>query len=578
MTKPIQKTVLTGVYFLIAALCVRGFFEVGKLFSDFRIVYGLGVESIHPAELVYFLWFLLFGIILTVALSFGFYRTQFPEKITHLFDGVVGRHRQVLIGTTALVFGMVALFRVFVLVDSPVADDESTYIFIAKTLLHGRLTNPLPHDASFFQNQFVVLNSHGWFGKYPIGHPVLLALGEILGTQYVVGPLVTCFSLILTYLIGSKAFGRKVALLGVLLLAASPHFIFTGATLLSQTTSTLSMLSGLLFTLYFLDSKRAVFGAAAGFCWAFCILTRPLPGVIFPVAVVLTIFASSEGKGFFNRINFYKRYWIPVVLFCAAVGAVLLFINLELTGSLLKSGYHAVHGANVGIGIDQPGLVTMSVAGAFLRQNFWLFGWPVSLVFVWFMKRNSRSTLFIALIVAEYLYRVIAPKTVVSTTGPIYVTEIVPLLALASASGVAELTHFLKVKGFATAKSAVAAFILASFTVALVCFWSVQIHNIRAGNVAWRMPITSLEAKGEHNVLIFANHLVDPQSGLNWAYFPPNPSPSLDDDYLFVRIPMSAGNPRAEMQAFHQRRFPSRSAFIYYFVDGRPTLEPLPAP
>ena len=47
--------------------------------------------------------------------------------------------------------------------------------------------------------------------------------------------------------------------------------------------------------------------------------------------------------------------------------------------------------------------------------------------------------LLAAMVIAEYAYRVVFPKTVVSATGPIYVTEIVPLLALASASGMAEI-------------------------------------------------------------------------------------------------------------------------------------------
>ena len=45
-----------------AALCVIVFWGVGLRYAGFRIPYGFGVQEIHPAELVFSVWYLFLGI------------------------------------------------------------------------------------------------------------------------------------------------------------------------------------------------------------------------------------------------------------------------------------------------------------------------------------------------------------------------------------------------------------------------------------------------------------------------------------------------------------------------------------
>ena len=171
--------------------------------------------------------------------------------------------------------------RAWVLQFAPTADDESTYVFIARTLLEGRLVNPSPGDEAFFRNQFVVLSDAAWYGKYPIGHPLVLAAGEALGLRALVGPALTAAALALTVAIGRRLWAPGQALLAGGLLLLSPQFLFTGATELSQTTSGVCLLLAV-WALLRLDEGGGLRAAAvAGAALGFGVLARPLPGLLF---------------------------------------------------------------------------------------------------------------------------------------------------------------------------------------------------------------------------------------------------------------------------------------------------------
>jgi hypothetical protein len=482
-----------------------------------------------------------------------------------------------LVGLTVAVFLLVVFFRVFVLLDAPVADDESAYMFVAQTLQHGRLINPVPKDPEFFTNQFVVMSPHGWYGKYPIGHPLLLAAADLVGARLVLGPVLTCLSLLLTYGIGKKIFGSKTALLALLLLAISPHFLLTGATLLSQTTSTLFLLLALYFTVGFLERGQIATAGLAGLSLAYGILVRPFPGILFFAATFAVILFQPNGTGLFDRLKTRGRGLLVLAFFAALAGGVLLVVNHEQTGSFLRTAYHEVHGRSMGVLGSTEGQRSMSVVAALLRQNLWLFGWPVSLLFVWFVRRNRYLPLLAALVVAEYLYRAVFPKTVVSSTGPVYVTEIVPLLALASASGMVEVKKRLASMGVRRPEAALISLVASLTIVALMGFWPVHIASLSRGAHAWRFPYEALEAEHIPKALVFADTMVNVASGATWAYYPPNPSPSMDDNILFVRTakPTSDDDGVAAMKRFHQRHFPDRPAFVLRLDAKKSSFLPL---
>ena len=178
------------LFVLAFALCVKGFYDVGAAYADYRLP-QLGVTAIPELELVFYAWYGLFGALgaLAAACLFAELDLDLHACVVALPRRLCSEPRRSVFALSLLSFAGSLAFRRLVLLGQPIADDEATYTFIARTLLAGRLTNAPPQDPDYFRNQFVVLNDHAWHGKYPIGHPLWLAIGEALHVRDLMAPL-----------------------------------------------------------------------------------------------------------------------------------------------------------------------------------------------------------------------------------------------------------------------------------------------------------------------------------------------------------------------------------------------------
>jgi hypothetical protein len=551
-------------------LCALGFYAVGLLYGGFPMPYGLGVHEIHPAELVYDLWLLVFATPAVVLAARALDASALPRRAIGAVERAA-RWRGVALAGALAAFAAALAIRRFVLVDAPIADDESTYAFIARTLLAGRLANPSPGDDAFFSNQFVVLDGASWYGKYPVGHPALLALGEAFGARALVVPAITAASFALTLAVGRLALPPGPAALGALLLLLSPQFLFTGATQLSQPASGLCLLVGLWALLRLDAGGGARFAAAAGAAFGAGVLVRPLPGVLFVAVAAVFVLLRFQREPASRQLARIAAGGAPLAL----AAGLLLAVHAAQTGDPTRSGYHAFAGGPKGWFRGE--WIAASVAGAALRQNFWLFGWPLSFAFLPFAARHRRALLLWAMVGAVYAYRVALPKTVVAATGPIYVAEAVPLLALLGASGMTGAARRLAALGIGRARERVAAVALASVAAAAVFFLPVQVRELRRSGETWQTAHRLLDEAGAERALVFADAMVDVSAARSWAYYPPNPSPALDDPRIFVRIPQGDDAP-ARARDFWQRRFPDRPAWLFRWEDHQPVLLPLGGP
>jgi hypothetical protein len=234
----------------------------------------------------------------------------------------------------------------------------------------------------------------------------------------------------------------------------------------------------------------------------------------------------------------------------------------------MRSGYHASENISggglrtLGLFANYAGIVGTSVGGALVRQNFWLFGWPLSLIFIPFARPRTRRIAFWGLITAAYVYRLIIPKTVVSTLGPVYMTEIIPLLALASANGMVRLRNKF-IRSDIGSQQLISAVVIAACVVAAVTFVPIQMREIGISSDIRQTANKLIEKNTQGKVLVFANKMVYPLYGHSWSAFPPNPSPDLDDKVIFVRQMVGAEGAERNME-FWKRRFPDRSAWLFH--------------
>lgn len=578
-------------FLAISIVAAIGFYDLQVFYGGYRLQYGVGIIATPSPELLFYLWVGFFGTVMTLSLVPVLLQTSLPESLQRLADRIYQRPLRIVVFGAIAAFGLSLLARWVVLLNAPITDDESTYLFIAHTLLQGGVTVPSPGDIAFFNNQFVFANAQHWFGKYPIGHPLLLAMGEAVGLRVIVVPLLAAFSFVLTYLLGRRLFSDQIALLGAGLLVLSPQFILTHATQLSQPTSGFFLLLGLWAAVRLRDTRRLSWALLSGFAWAMCILARPLPGVLFLPVIAAFAFRLPLPKA--QKIRAFAVALLPVLVAIAG----LLLINKHQNGSWTKTSYQQTYkpGQMQGkapkpkqtrLSTDLSGarrsIVSSSWASALLRQLFWLLGSPLAWLFLLAAyaapHRSHRADNFLLVsgsIGAVYLYRFLLPKTVVATTGPIYVAEAVPLLCLLLAAGY----HAMATREHPLISSrTIVAFAAAIAITAAVLFLPFQLQQLQRCGLAWRRPMAKLHAlqrQTRRKLLVFSNALTYAPKRDSWAYFPPNPHPSLKDDVLFVRRMIGPKGPQHNYD-FWKKRFPTHlPVYIAFDAQGRVYLKTL---
>lgn len=565
-------------YLLVIGFCVHSFHGMGVLYGKFRHEYGTGMIRIPYGEQSFYLWYLVVGLCLIFAFVRLLEEAGLGRRLVVFGRKLLERDALLLWGGVFWVVLLSFAVRHFVLLHAPVSSDELTLRFVAQTLLTGKVVNPLPDYADYFRNQSIILTERGWYGEHPIGYPLLLAVGESIGWRSLVGALLTGLHVLLVYLIGRRLFSKREALIALLLLVLSPQLITTGATDLSQNGSCLMMLLGIWLVLKFQDDLKILWSWGAGLAFGFCLLIRPFPAVLFfPVLALYLLFGAKEVP-MKKRVASLGAGAVGIVL----GGAVFLWVNYTQTGQLLHLEGWAWLSA---IGQQGPVApenrlfpkVASSFFGALLRQNVWLFGWPVSFLFLIWARpsmTNSPRLLFVwGMVGAIYAHRLIAPKTFVSTTGPIYVFEAVPLLALISASGIVACARWLREKRLSA--TLVVSLWAGSLLATGLMFMPVHLEQLGRCGRAYNLSFSLLRRTGsKKKKLVFSNTLIPAYIASSWAHYPPNPSPGMNEPVIFVRyMPGQQGAQRS--YAFWKKKFPERDAYVFKIIGRRGLLRPV---
>jgi hypothetical protein len=539
-------------------------------YRGYRIPQGFGMAHLLPEELAFITLFVVWGGLATLGLGLALRGAPIVDSARRLFGRLAGRPTLTVYALTAFVLAACAALAVGVLGHAVISDDEHVYRFIAQTLNTGALSAPSPGgDYEFFAEQFVVLSPRGRYGKYPIGFPLLLAAGQRLGAEALVVPAVTALLVPLTFAAGALLLERKTALLAALLVALSPQVLATGATWLSQSASA-ACLAGALVCLLAWERRPSSVGlvVAAGALLGLGVLVRPLPGVLFALAALGWVAWRLRAEPRAHTLRALGLLALPL----AASAAVILACNHAQSGSWWTSGYQAFHRPGAG-GVSSITHVggdfatqAMSLVGSLLRLNVWLFGWPVSLFFLYVGRRLPGGALLWSMIAAAVAYRVISPKVGVGGAGPLYFFEVVPVLCLVSAHG---LVSWIRREprggeGLAT--------VLAAVLVSVSLFMPVKLADLKRMGEAQLLLPRLLATRDIHQALVFHRGVVPPSTALSWAYFPRCNGPALDDDVLFVQY--QPHDPARNLE-FWKRRYPNRSAWAYRFDEQGPRLVPL---
>jgi len=260
----------------------------------------------------------------------------------------------------------------------PHTEDEVAFLFQAATLARGHLVAPAPPVPDAFAIPFVIVRDGMWFGKYPPGYPLVLALGVLVGYPPIVNALSAGFCVLLVVALAHRVYDFPTGLLAATLLAASPFFLLQAASFMAHT---VCLLLTLMFLLSFAATlrkptlARAFPGAGAV---VLLVLARPLTavGVLLPFAV-------------WSLWRLWRcPTWRPIALCYAAGGLLgsigLLAYNRLTTGNPFLFGYELwwpFDKVGFGSGISPDGRHTLAEGILNTRSNIQLleevlYGWP----------------------------------------------------------------------------------------------------------------------------------------------------------------------------------------------------------
>lgn len=320
------------------------------------------------------------------------------------------------------------------------SDDEFTYQIQTRMLARGAVTLPLPEDAPLFGRTFVLLDHRRglYYGKYLLGWPAMLLPGELTGDLRNVLPVYAAMIVAVTGALG-LALGatRAVAVGGALLVLASPFFLLTCATPVSQVGAALLLALALLGLAA--DPARAGPALAAGLAWGAVVNIRPASALAFGAPALLLLWRGRPvRRGLLLAPGLALGVLAMLATNHATTGeattpASILYHPFETMGFSNSEELRLRH---------TPERALLGTLTNVLRLDGWLFGWPLGLALVAglaFLPRREEDAPLQAWVFAHVVLYALYYYPGIATTGPLYWFELLIPLALLAARAFQEL-------------------------------------------------------------------------------------------------------------------------------------------
>ena len=117
----------------------------------------------------------------------------------------------------------------------PHVPDEIVYVMHGRYFARGLLALPLPPVPAAFDLDLMTFEATRWYSPVPPGWPAALAVGAFFGADWLVNPVLNALNVLLAYLLVREFYDRRTARLALLLLCASPWFVFMGINFMTHT-------------------------------------------------------------------------------------------------------------------------------------------------------------------------------------------------------------------------------------------------------------------------------------------------------------------------------------------------------
>ncbi len=240
-----------------------------------------------------------------------------------------------------------AILSLFAFERLPHVEDEVAFLFQAKTFAGGALSVPALPEATREGLEFYLLDIREgqWFSTTPPGWPALLTLGVLAGAPWLINPLLAFVCVLLAYAITARMTDQKTAKIVSLLMAISPWYLGTAASLMPH----MIALTLTLFAWWALlkgrdhGARTLLLAALAGLAMGWLFSVRQLEALILGTLTGLWLLSLwQEPKGM-PRVILYG-------LGCIVAGSLYLAFNYAMTGDALLDPLKRYLDASWGVG------------------------------------------------------------------------------------------------------------------------------------------------------------------------------------------------------------------------------------
>ena len=223
-------------------------------------------------------------VVLLAALVARFERGRVSSRLGGVQRALESRWAPLAFG---LVFGAIVWWTWGQVHPAGLLHDELAYVLQAKLFASGRWTAPAPPLPEFFAQPHV-LNDPVVASKYPPGHSLLLALGELVGTPALIVAALSVLRGALAFAIARRLTNGVIAL-GTGMLLLHGHSLYFGASFFSETTTGAMLLVAWYALLRWHREGGRGWMALVGLAVGWCAITRPFSAALFalPIAVVV---------------------------------------------------------------------------------------------------------------------------------------------------------------------------------------------------------------------------------------------------------------------------------------------------
>jgi hypothetical protein len=320
-----------------------------------------------------------------------------------LADALFRRRRLALCLGLPLVLGLTLAINRFVLHDFPNSGDEYVYLYQARTMAEGRLSNQAPPWPPAFVFTYITEEGGRIYGTFPFGWPVALTLALLLRFPvWLVNPLLGVTTVILAGVLGTRLYGPRAGVWSAIVVGTMPYVLFNAASYFSHTFCGALLLGAACLAARVDRRPRHALLIGALLAWA--VLARYYTGVLCGVPIVLLLLrppaavSSAASTGPVPPAIRYRRF-VTRMLLCVILGGVpgivaLAGYDLRINGS----PWHLTTGTGTynhwfGSGFAMRGVDILSTN--IVRHLLWTPPAIVILyvVYLWTIPRARRTTL-----------------------------------------------------------------------------------------------------------------------------------------------------------------------------------------